>query len=122
LALPRRLAGAGLAFALAVVLVVDLADVGVDGDMAQAPAPAAERTSGDEGFEGATDLEMEPTPAAPSGREAAETPAALPSEDGGGLDPLRASEIGLAAALGVLLLGWGSLRLVAVFRRERASP
>jgi len=165
-----RIAAAGVAAALAAVLVVDLGDLGGDGATEEtfAPQMAAEREIDDDkaGGEGAAPLVPAPpgmmgerladeygleaegdttiagglpeledaaprepteapaaaprpadedaegqlmgddgageTPAADS--EKAEAPVAAPS-DGGGIDALTAAEIGLAAALGVLVSG-----------------
>ena len=131
LAFGARIAAAGVAVALAAVLVVDLGDLGGGGATEKVPAP--QMTAERQAYEG----EMETEPAAgaaapePSGTPAAaeagdedakadfigdtgaaetpitepeevEAPAAAPS---GGVDALTAAEIGLAAALGVLVAG-----------------
>ena len=132
LAFGARIAAAGVAVALAAVLVVDLGDLGGDGvtEEVSAPQMTAEREA-DEGVmegEGAAPAAVpEPygTPAAPeaaaedagadfmrdtaagvtpaAGPDEAEAPSAAPSD--GGIDALTAAEIGLAAALGVLVAG-----------------
>ncbi len=135
LAFGARIAAAGLAAALAAVLVVDLGDIGGDGVSDEAatqqmlserqadggekaePAPGVPfADEAEAGVGGAADLdetamrgagEAAETPAAggvePSaeGPEAAEAPAATPSD--GGIDALTAAEISLAVALGVLV-------------------
>lgn len=130
LAFGARIAAATVAAALAAVLVVDLGDLGGDGATEEAPSPGmtAEREADEskmeaEGAAPAAVPEPYGTPATPEGRdveelrraepgvaqtpaagaEPAEVPRAAPS--GGGVDPLAAAEIGLAAALGVLVVG-----------------
>lgn len=140
LAFGARLAAAGVAVALAAVLVVDLGDLGGDGATEEVSAPqmTAEREA-DEGEmegEGAAPAAVpEPygTPAAAedagadfmrdTGAGAGETPAAGPDEvdapaaaPSGGIDALTAAEIGLAAALGVLVVG--SLALALAGRKR----
>jgi hypothetical protein len=175
LAFGARIAAAGVAAALAAVLVVDLGDLGGDGAMEKASAPqmAAEREVDDDKTSGEGAAPLEPAPpgimdersaneygleaegdaAAGAGapepedavpREPAKAPTpslvptlppdvtvvvpdgteeipmrrgltpepeagiqeALPPPDGGGgIDALTAAEIGLAAALGVLVAG-----------------
>ena len=128
LAFGARIAAAGLAAALAAVLVVDLGDIGGNGGVQEAQAPqTAMESPADEGG-------MEADAGAPAADEAdgagtemrgeeaadddfmldlddAKTPAAGPEEvkmsapapSGGGIDALTAAEVGLAAALGVLV-------------------
>lgn len=145
LALPMRLAGAALAATLAVLLVVDLADVGGNGEIAapaaipvdQAmeapPAPAAEGLEADARREEAPAAERVPEEALPvpapqpfaADREEPsadlfeEPAAALPGavEAGGGIDPLRAVEIALGAGLGALFL----LAVALVIRNRRLA-
>ena len=143
LAFGARIATAGVAAALAVVLVVDLGDFGGDGvtDEATAPqitrseanedeleaaggaaapdgaqgAPAAEdgAEDGAETFMSDKDSAAETPAAAPEGAEA---PAVTPVGGDGGIDALTAAEIGLASALAVLLVG--SLALAFAGRRR----
>ena len=143
LAFGARIAAAGVAAALAVVLVVDLGDFGGDGvtDEATAPqitrseanedelepadgaaapdgaqgAPAAEDDAEDgvEAFMSDTDGAAETPAAAP---EEAEAPAVTPVGGDGGFDALTAAEIGLASALAVLPAG--SLALAFAGRRR----
>lgn len=143
LAFGARTAAAGIAVALAAVLVVDLGDLGGDGGTEKVSAPriAADREASEGDLEATGGAAPEPyaTPAAPevgagaaaedageflrdsvaaetpaAGPEEAEAPAAAPSD--GGIDALTAAEIGLAAALAVLTVG--SLG-VAFARRKR---
>jgi hypothetical protein len=119
LAFGARIAAVGLAAALAAVLVVDLADIGGNGGFQEAKTPqtAMERLADEGGMEAATGEPFadeaegagaaeEPgttgaaEPPAP-GPEEAVTPAPAPSD--GGIDALTAAEVGLAAALGVLV-------------------
>ncbi len=130
LAFGARIAAAGVAAALAVVLVVDLGDFGGDGvtDEATAPqmmrseadddeleaaggaaapeeaqgAPAAELDAEDgvETFMSDTGGAAEAPAAAP---EEAEAPAVTPAGGDGGVDTLTAAEIGLATALMILV-------------------
>jgi hypothetical protein len=131
LAFGARIAAAGVAVALAAVLIVDLGDLGGDGATEEVSAPqmTAEREVDEDGMEGegaAPAAVPEPygTPAAPeaaaedagadfmrdtaagetpaAGPDEAQAPAAVPS---GGIDALTAAEIALAAALGVLVAG-----------------
>jgi anti-sigma factor RsiW len=136
LAFGARIAAAGVAAALAAVLVVDLGDLGGDGATEETPSPGmiAERQA-DEGqleaeraapyatpaLGGAAvpEVNVTETPATDdaaaltgdtgaaetpaAGAESGEVPRAAPS--GGGIDALTAAEIGLAAALGVLVAG-----------------
>ena len=131
LAFGARIAAAGVAVALAAVLVVDLGDLGGDGATEEVSAPqmTAEREADEGGLEaqGAAPAAVpEPygTPAVPeaaaedvgadfmndtadgetppTGPEEVEAPAPAPS---GGIDALTAAEIALAAALGVLVAG-----------------
>ncbi len=142
LAFGARIATAGVAAALAVVLVVDLGDFGGDGvtdeatpqmmrseanedeleaaDGAVAPeeaqgAPAAEDDAeeGVETFMTDTGGAVETPAAAP---EEAEAPAVTVTGGDGGIDALTAAEIGLASALAVLLVG--SLALAFAGRRR----
>ncbi len=121
LAFGARIAAAGLAAALAAVLVVDLADIGGNGGVQQADAPqtAMERLADEDGMEAATGAPFADEAEAPAaggaeepgmtgvaeppapGPEEAVTSAPAPSD--GGIDALTAAEIGLAAALGVLI-------------------
>ena len=130
LAFGARIAAAGVAVALAAVLVVDLGDLGGNGATEEMSAPqmAAEREVDEGGMEGAAPAaapETNGTPAAPeaaaedagadfmndiaagetppAGPEEAEAPSAAPSD--GGVDALTAAEIALAAALAVLVAG-----------------
>jgi hypothetical protein len=133
-----------VAAALAVVLVVDLGDIGGDGPTEEAAAPQAvsERQADEDALEvpagaAAPDEAEGASPFEPgddSERElmagdVAETPAAGPeeapeaadaakaAEDGdGGIDSLTAAEIGLAAALGVIVAG--SLALAYAGRKR----
>ncbi len=153
LAFGARIAVAGVAVALAAVLVVDLGDLGRDGAPAEVSAPQStdelqaydrgleaegHAATGGEAPEAAGGVAPEPneTPAAPEadGQDAAdqsmrepaaaetaaagpkevEAPAAAPSGDG--LDALTVAEIGLAAALGVLIVG--SLALALAGRKR----
>jgi hypothetical protein len=143
LAFGARIAAAGVAVALAAVLVVDLGDLGGDGATEEVSAPqmTAEREADEGGMEGegaAPAAVPEPygTPAVPeaaaedagadfmrdtaagetpaAGPEEAEAPSAAPSD--GGVDALTAAEIGLAAALGVLVVG--SLALALAGRKR----
>lgn len=127
LAFGARIAAAGVAVALAAVLVVDLGDLGGDGATEEVSAPQmmAEREADEGGMEaeGAApaaedagadfmrDTAAGVTPAA--GPEEVAAPAAAPS---GGVDALTAAEIGLAAALGVLVVG--SLALALAGRKR----
>ncbi len=143
LAFGARIAAAGVAAALAVVLVVDLGDFGGDGVTDEATAPQMMRSEADEeeleaaSGAAATD-EAEGAPAAELDAEdgvetfmsdtggAAETPAAAPEEaeapavtpagGDGGVDTLTAAEIGLATALMILVAG--SLALAFAGRRR----
>ena len=130
LAIGARIAAAGLAAALAAVLVVDLGDIGGNGEVQEAAAPqtTTDRLADQDGMEAAAGApaadEAEGAGAATRGQEpaegetelmsgdqAAEPPAAGPGEadtsapapSGGGIDALTVVEIGLAAALGALL-------------------
>jgi len=143
LAFGARIAAAGVAVALAAVLVVDLGDLGGDGATEEVTTPQmiAEREADESEIEAggaAPDAVPEPygTPGAPeaaaedadgefmrdsgvaetpaAGPEEAEAPAAAPSD--GGIDALTAAEIGLAAALGVLIVG--SLALAFAGRKR----
>jgi Putative zinc-finger len=112
LALGMRLAAAGLAVALAAVLVVDLGGLAGDNqDETTAPQAASDR-----GTEYGVPTDSTAAPSA----EGAEPPAAgsdtgtpsktseaqPPAETGGdGIDALAAAEIGLGATLGLLVLG-----------------
>ncbi len=144
LAFGARIAAAGVAAALAVVLVVDLGDFGGDGvtDEATAPQMITERRADENELEAADGAvapeEAQGAPAAEDDAEdgvetfmsdkdsAAETPAAAPEEaeapavaltgGDGGVDALTAAEIGLASALAVLLVG--SLALAFAGRRR----
>lgn len=109
LVIPMRLAAASLALALAALVLVDVGDFG-GGQVALpqgTPAPAAEGAPEpsqpeDRGQATFQQSEATPTPddaAAQEGRPSE-------SEEGGGLDPLRAAEIGLGAGLGALLLAF----------------
>ncbi len=94
LAFGARIAAAGLAAALAAVLVVDLGDIGGNGGVQEAAAPqtAMERQADEGGMEAET-----------GERFADEAETSAPAPSGGGIDALTAAEIGLAAALGVLI-------------------
>ena len=142
LAFGARIAAAGVAVALAAVLVVDLVDLGGDGATEEVSAPqmTAEREADEGGLEGegaAPAAVPEPygTPAAPEAATedagadfmrdtgAGETPAAGPDEvdapaaaPSGGINALTAAEIALAAALGVLVVG--SLALALAGRKR----
>ncbi len=143
LAFGARIAAAGVAAALAVVLVVDHGDFGGDGVTDEATAPQMMRSNADEEeLEAAGGAvapeEAQDAPAAELDAEdgvetflsdtggAAETPAAAPEEaeapavtpagGDGGIDALTAAEIGLASALAVLLVG--SLALAFAGRRR----
>ncbi len=143
LAFGMRIAATVVAAALAVVLVVDLGDIGGDGPTEEAAAPQAvsERQADEDTFEAtgaaAPDEAEGASPSEPgddSGTELmagdiAETPAAGPeeapeavdaakaAEDGdGGIDSLTAAEIGLAAALGIIVAG--SLTLAYAGRKR----
>ncbi len=144
LAFGARIAAAGVAAALAVVLIVDLGDFGGDGVTDESTAPQMMRSEANEdeleeaGGVAAPD-ETQGAPAAELDAEdgvdtfmsdtggAVETPAAAPEEaeapavapavdGGGGIDALTAVEIGLAAALGLLVAG--SLALSLAGRRR----
>jgi anti-sigma factor RsiW len=159
LAFGARIAAAGVAVALAAVVVVDLGDLGGDGAMEEVSTPQMmadrEADEGEKEAEGAAPAAVpEPygTPAAPeaggleealvpepgvaetpaadeaadfmddraavetpvAGPEEAEAPVAAPSD--GGVDALTAAEIGLAAALAVLVAG--SLALAFAGRKR----
>lgn len=132
LAAPVRLAAASLAVALAVLVLLDVGDFGGDGEMAATqgrPAPAAERDAEpsqaqDGGQTQSQEPEATPTPAEAAGLEG-EQPTTAPSsegvrsplKEGGGLDPLRAAEIGLAVALGAVILA----SLAITLRTGRSS-
>ncbi len=157
LAFGARMAAAGVAVALAAVLVVDVGDLGGNGATEEVSAPRlmADREADEEEKEAAGEAAPEPygtpapseagdvedvplpgpgfveTPAAEDaggefmrGPGAAETPAAGPEEveapaaapSDGGIDALTAAEIGLAAALGVLVVG--SLALAFAGRKR----
>ena len=139
LAFGARIAAAGVAAALAVVLVVDLGDLGGDGVTDEATAPQMMRSEADEeeleaAGGAAAPEEAQDTPAADldvEDEEAtfmrdAETPAAAPEEaetaavtpagGDGGIDALTAAEIGLATALMILVAG--SLALALAGRRR----
>ena len=126
LATGMRLAGATLAFALAVVLIIDLGDLGGGGREEAARQPAqqfAAQTAGpeegnvpasrDEAETGLKEISPSPAPlpATAAGEERpdaqpGETPAAAEQRgEGGALDPLRATEIALAATAGFLVAG-----------------
>jgi anti-sigma factor RsiW len=120
-ALALRLAGTALAAALAIVLVVDLADIGGDGvamppqeaapaRLQEEQAPLAPAEAPAPGEEGADAGYMAPTATTPP------PPAAAAPEEGG-LDPLRAAEIALAAALGAAILASAGFTLS--IRRSR---
>ncbi len=146
LAFGARIAAAGVAAALAVVLVVDLGDLGGDGVTDEATDPqmmqseAAEDELEAEGGVAAPE-EARGAPAAEDAEatfmrdaeaEEAEAPPAAPGEAGqpdeaeaaavtaaggeGGIDALTAAEIGLAAALMILVVG--SLALAFAGRRR----
>ncbi len=146
LALGARIAAAGVAAALAVVLVVDLGHFGGDGVTDEATAPQMMRSEADEGEleaagGAAAPEEAQGAPAAEpeagdgvetfmsDSGDAAETPVPggltplpeagivdAPAAQGGGIDALTAAEIGLASALAVLLVG--SLALAFAGRRR----
>ncbi len=137
LAFGARIATAGVAAALAVVLVVDLGDFGGDGVTDEATAPQMMRSEADEeeleAAGGAAEIaaddtssmrdaeaeEAEAPPAAPGEAEQpdeAETAAVTPAGGEGGIDALTAAEIGLAFALGLLVAG--SLFLAFAGRRR----
>jgi len=112
LALGMRLAAAGVAVALAAVLVVDLGGLAGD-NQAGTTAPQA---ASDRGTEYGVPTDSAAAPSA----EGAQTPAAgsdtgtpsktaevqPPAETGGdGIDTLAAAEIGLGVTLGLLVLG-----------------
>ena len=130
LAIGARVAAAGLAVALAAVFVVDLGDIGGNGEVQEAAAPqtTTERLPDEDGMEAAAGApaadEAEGAGAATRGQEpaggetelmsgdqAAEPPAAgpeggdtsAPAPSSGGIDALTVAEIGLAAALGALV-------------------
>jgi hypothetical protein len=139
LAFGARIAAAGVAVALAAVLVVDLGDLGGGGatEEVSAPQTIAEREADEGGMGAAGAAAPEPygTPAAPEAAAedagvdfmndttAGETPAAGPDEapvpavpSDGGIEALTAAEIALAAALGVLVAG--SLALAFAGRKR----
>jgi hypothetical protein len=97
-----RLAAAGVAVALAAVLVVDLGGLAGDNQAGTtAPEAASDRGTG---YGAPTD-----SAAAPNA-EGAQTPAAdvqppAQTGGGGGIDALAAAEIGLGLTLALLLLG-----------------
>ncbi len=132
LSLAPRIVAAGLAVALAAVLVVDIGDIGGGGAGDEATIPgtinqmSADQEAPDTGGPAAPATGGAAPEAAPSpeeqdvgrtlapGSESAETPAAGPEEaeapaapasGGGGLDALTAAEIALAAALGLAVAG-----------------
>ena len=125
LATGMRLAGAALAFTLAVVLIIDLGDLGGGGrEEAQMPAQqfAAQTAGPQEGKAPASRDEAEtglkeaspspaPLPAPAAGEERPEAQLgetlarAEQHGEGGALDPLRATEIALATTLGLLVAG-----------------
>ncbi len=106
LALGMRLATAGVAVALAAILVVDLGGLAGDGEPGTAvPQAASERE---------TEFAPEDSAAAPDAEGAgdgmtsqtAEVQSPARTEAGGdGIDALTAAEIGLGATLGLLVLG-----------------
>ena len=137
LAFGARIAAAGVAVALAVVLVVDLGEFGGDGVTDEAAAPQMMRSEADEeGLDAAGEEaeiaagdmssmfdaapeEAEASPAAPGETEQpdeAEAAAVTPAGGAGGIDALTAVEIGLAIALGLLVAG--SLFLAFAGRRR----
>ncbi len=146
LAFGARIAAAGVAAALAVVLVVDLGDFGGDGVTDEATAPQMMRSEADGGeleaadgaaaIGGAAGEAPAPdegpagTPAAPSENDSElelmtgnadeetedEEPAVTPAGGDGGIDALTATEIGLATALMILVAG--SLALALAGRRR----
>ncbi len=120
LAFGARIAAAGLAAALAAVLVVDLGDIGGHGGtQGAAPQPTSARPADEGGMEAETGERFADEAEAPAaggaeepgmtgvseppapGPEEAATSAPAPSD--AGIDALTAAEIGLAAALGVLI-------------------
>ena len=111
LALGMRLAAAGVAVALAAVLVVDLGGLGGDNQAGTtAPQAASDRS---------TEYAVPTDSAAAPSAEGAQTPAGsdtgTPSKtseaqpatdtDGGGFDALTAAEIALGVTLGLLVVG-----------------
>ena len=83
LGLPMRLGAAGLAFALSLVLVVDIADLG-GGGVETAPAELATTTdtdSAEEMFEAAPPSETEPLPSPAEPRAAGDEPGAADEGD-----------------------------------------
>ncbi len=143
LAFGARIAAAGVAVALAAVLVVDIGDLGRDGatEEVSAPQTTAEREADEGGMEasgaaGAAAPEPYGTPAVPEAAAedagavfmndtaAGETPSAGPDEakapadapSDGGVDALTAAEIALVAALAVLVAG--SLALALAGRKR----
>jgi len=126
LAIPARLAAASLAFALAAVVVLDLGDFGGGGKVPAplgTPAPAAERAAAPSPAQGEGQADLQgpeatstPAAAAPQKGQPAATRPSPYQVEGGGLDPLRAAEIGLSAALGTVALAYGAL----VIRNRRA--
>ncbi len=143
LAFGMRIAATAVAAALAVVLVVDLGDIGGDGpteeaaapqmltgrqadeDALEAPAGAAapDEAEGASPFEPGDDSEMElmagdvaETPAAGPEEAPEAADAAKTADDGGGIDSLTAAEIGLAAVLGIIVAG--SLTLAYAGRKR----
>lgn len=144
LAFGMRIAATVVAAALAVVLVVDLGDIGGDGPTEEAAAPqvVTERQADGDTFEApeaaAAPGEAEGVSPSEPGDDSetelmagdiAETPATEPeeapeavdaakaAEDGdGGIDSLTAAEIGLAAVLGIIVAG--SLTLAYAGRKR----
>lgn len=120
LAIPMRLAVASLAVALAVLVFVDVGDLGGDGAMTQG-TPAAERAAAPDQAQDQTQAAEAPSPPAegadmpqqaqPEMAPAPEGSLAPPREEagGGGLDPVRAAEIGLAVALATFVIGYAGL-------------
>jgi hypothetical protein len=121
LALGVRLAAAGVAVALAAVFVVDLGGLAGDNEAGTtAPQAASDRNAEyaapDDGA-AAPNAEGAPTPATtdeanpPEGATdgASQNVSVPPAEGGDGIDALTAAEIGLAAALALLVLGGGVL-------------
>jgi len=148
LSLGMRLASATLALALAVILVIDLGDLGggASGPMGARDVPlkmvAPQEESGQAGGTGQARegtpepgaiMNAAPTPGptaypsiqeqgrsskdleSPSATLGQSAPAAAEAqeraESGGGFDPLRAAEIALAAALGLVIVGSFTLAL-----------
>jgi|GEM_PF-4608487 len=111
LAVPIRLAAASLAVALAVLVVVDMGDFGGDGEVRDT-TPSAERAFETGQAQGEAPAESAAPESSPAPTDsAAESEGRQTAQADDGLDPLRAAEIALAAALGILIVAFAIITL-----------